>query len=114
MKSIFNKAPIITCICGSGRFLGLMRQVAEKCTLSGEIVLMIGINKKDFARSSELKKYKPMLDELHKKKIQMCDHVYIINPSGYIGESTSSEIRYAISINKEIYSLEPIDLNLYS
>lgn len=45
---------------------------------------------------------KRKLDELHLRKIDMADIVYVINPNGYIGESTKREIEYAESLGKQI------------
>ena len=36
-----------------------------------------------------------MLDDMHKRKIDMADEIYVINVGGYIGSSTQSEIEYA-------------------
>ena len=36
-----------------------------------------------------------MLDDMHKRKIDMADEIFVINVGGYIGESTRSEIAYA-------------------
>ena len=38
-----------------------------------------------------------MLDDMHKRKIDMADEIFVINVGGYIGESTRSEIEYAKS-----------------
>lgn len=43
---------------------------------------------------------------IHYRKIDMCDILYIINKNGYIGESTRQEIEYALKHNKEIIYLE--------
>lgn len=48
------------------------------------------------------------LDELHKRKIDLADEVYVLNVGGYIGESTKSEIQYAKEIRKRIRYLEAI------
>ena len=48
-----------------------------------------------------------MLDNMHKRKIDMADAIYVINVGGYIGESTRSEIDYATRQGKEILYLEP-------
>lgn len=42
-----------------------------------------------------LSKTKEMLDDMHKRKIDMADYIYVINVGGYIGDSTRSEIEYA-------------------
>ena len=36
-----------------------------------------------------------MLDDMHKRKIDIADEIFVINVGGYIGESTKSEIEYA-------------------
>lgn len=42
-----------------------------------------------------LSKTKKMLDDMHKRKIDMADSIYLINVGGYIGDSTRLEIEYA-------------------
>ena len=49
---------------------------------------------------------KLMLDDIHKRKIDMSDKFYVINKNGYIGESTKSEIAYAIKTEKTVTYLE--------
>ena len=44
-----------------------------------------------------------MLKEKHKLKIDLCDSIYVVNPGGYVGESTNEEIAYAISKGKKNY-----------
>ena len=100
--------PEIVCICGSDRFLKEMHEVEERLTLEGKIVLMIGVNTKDVARTEDLSKYKPMLDELHLRKIDMANKVFVVNVGGYIGESTRKEIAYSESKVKPIEYLENI------
>ena len=48
-----------------------------------------------------------MLDDMHKRKIDMADSIYVINVGGYIGSSTRSEIEYAIAHGKTVEYLEP-------
>lgn len=48
-----------------------------------------------------------MLDDMHKRKIDMADEIYVINMGGYIGSSTRSEIEYASATGKTIHYLEP-------
>lgn len=47
-----------------------------------------------------------MLDDLHKRKIDMADAIYVINKGGYIGSSTLGEIQYAKQAGKEILFME--------
>lgn len=44
--------------------------------------------------------YKQKADDLHKRKIDICDEVFVLNVGGYIGDSTRGEIEYATSIGK--------------
>jgi hypothetical protein len=108
---VSSDEPKIICICGSGRFLKEMHEVEERLTLEGKIVLMIGVNTKDVARTMDLSQYKPMLDELHLRKIDLADEVFIVNKGGYIGESTKKEIEYAIKTNKLIEYFEQKDID---
>lgn len=55
-----------------------------------------------------LTKTKEMLDDMHKRKIDMADEIFVINVGGYIGESTRSEIEYAKAHGKKI-RYTPVD-----
>lgn len=48
-----------------------------------------------------------MLDEMHKRKIDISDEICVINRDGYIGESTRSEIEYAIKTGKKVTYMYP-------
>ena len=56
-----------------------------------------------------LNKTKQMLDDMHKRKIDMADEIFVINVGGYIGDSTKSEIEYAINNGKEVIYHESIN-----
>jgi len=49
--------------------------------------------------SSDLK---GRLGGVHFQKIRMADEVYIVDPGGYVGESTRREIAYAESLGKPV------------
>ena len=97
-----KKQPRIVCLCGSGRFKDAFEEAEYEETLAGRIVLTIGCNTKDIARSRELAHHKPMLDELHLRKIDLADEVLILNVGGYIGESTHNELQYALEHGKRV------------
>lgn len=99
--------PKIVCLCGSGRFRDAFNEAEFHETLAGKIVLTIGCNTKDIARDSDWSHVKPMLDELHLRKIDLADEVLILNVGGYIGESTARELAYAQKLGKTIRYLEP-------
>lgn len=56
-----------------------------------------------------LSKTKEMLDDMHKRKIDMANEIYVINVGGYIGDSTRSEIEYAKTMGKPVHYLEEKD-----
>lgn len=55
-----------------------------------------------------LTRTKEMLDDMHKRKIDLADEIFVINVGGYIGESTKSEIAYALQTGKKVNYLEEI------
>ena len=99
-----SKAPIIT-LCGSTRFKDLFLQIAQDLTLDGWIVLMPGVfGHADNFQWTEEQKQK--LDQLHLEKIRMSNAIFVLNYGGYIGESTTKEMKYAESIGIPIYTYE--------
>jgi len=52
---------------------------------------------------------KEKLEHLQKQKVLLADYVYVINPSGYIGESTKSAIEFAKALGKPVMYLEAPD-----
>ena len=102
--------PTIVCLCGSTRFMDAFQKANLNETLKGNIVLSIGCNTKsdiDLIALGELtEEKKKFLDELHKRKIDLCDEVLILNVGGYIGNSTKSELEYAVKNNKLVRYLE--------
>ncbi|HUY46065.1 MAG TPA: hypothetical protein VMV92_10110 [Streptosporangiaceae bacterium] len=101
--------PRIVCLCGSTRFYDQFQQANYDLTMAGEIVLSVGFYPHAKAEhghgegvghdSAE----KVALDELHKRKIDLCDRVLVVSDeSGYYGESTRSEIEYARAAGKPV------------
>lgn len=94
---------IIT-LCGSTRFKEDFERVNREFTLAGNIVLSVGC----FGHAGDefTASQKVMLDEIHKRKIDMADEIFVINKNGYIGSSTKSEIAYAKATGKKINFME--------
>lgn len=94
-------------LCGSTKFKDEFLQVQKDLTLKGNIVISVGL----FGHSGDNEVWtegtKEMLDDMHKRKIDMADEIFVINVNGYIGESTKSEIEYALKTNKKVNYLEP-------
>ena len=107
-----GKYKVIT-LCGSTKFKDDFMREQKRLTLEGNIVISVGL----FGHSGDnevwenmdegtLTKTKEMLDDMHKRKIDMADEIFVINKNGYIGSSTRSEIEYAISTNKKVNYME--------
>ena len=107
-----GKYRIIT-LCGSTRFKDEFMEAQKRLTLAGNIVISVGL----FGHAGDaevwenmdegtLTKTKEMLDDMHKRKIDMADEIFVINVGGYIGTSTRSEIEYAETTGKTIRYLE--------
>ncbi len=103
-----GKYKVVT-LCGSTRFKDEFYQIQKELTLKECIVISVGL----FGHSGDeevwenmdegtLTKTKLMLDDMHKRKIDMADEIFVIDVNGYIGESTKSEIAYAKDHNKPI------------
>lgn len=92
------------CLCGSTRFKNEFIEIARDLTLKGYIVTMpmVFVHSGDEVNNMD----KEYLDEIHKAKIADCDLVYVINVNKYIGESTKSEIEWALKLGKKIEYLE--------
>src|SRR5690348_6351 len=102
--------PTIVCLCGSTRFADAFHEWNLRETLAGRIVLSIGCNTRsdaDLMLAGELTEDdKVRLDELHKRKIDLCDEILVLNVGGYVGPSTQSEIAYARAHGKPVRWLE--------
>ena len=107
-----GKYKVIT-LCGSTKFKDQFLKAQKDLTLKGNIVISVGL----FGHSGDqevwenmdegtLTKTKEMLDDMHKRKIDMSDEIFVINVGGYIGSSTKSEIEYAKKAGKKVRYLE--------
>jgi hypothetical protein len=107
-----GKYKVIT-LCGSTKFKDEFLKAQKDLTLKGNIVISVGLfgHSGDFEvwenmDEGTLTKTKEMLDDIHKRKIDMADEIFVINVNGYIGDSTKSEIEYAIKTGKKVNYLE--------
>jgi hypothetical protein len=108
-----GKYKVIT-LCGSTKFKETFLEQQKRLTLEGNIVISVGL----FGHSGDnevwLGTTKEMLDDMHKRKIDMADEIFVIDVGGYIGDSTKSEIEYAKANGKTVsYYSEWLD-KIYS
>lgn len=104
--------PKIICLCGSSRYcceIALKKWELEK---QGHIAIgmhLLPANYTDIPHHlAEAEGVAHILDEVHLRKIDIADEVFVVNPGGYIGERTKIEIEYAEAQGKPIACLEPI------
>lgn len=95
----------VVTICGSMKFKDKMMEVARDLEIKNKYVVIQCVYSND--KFNEEKQV--LLADLHYKKIDISDAIYVINVDGYIGTSTKKEIEYAKLLNKEIFSLEPLN-----
>ena len=102
-----GKFRVIT-LCGSTKFKDDFLREQKRLTLEGNIVISVGL----FGHSGDNEVWtegtKEMLDEMHRRKIDMADEIFVINKDGYIGTSTRGEIEYAIETNKKVNYMEKV------
>ena len=94
--------PEIVCLCGSARFVDELRAANRELTFAGVIVVAPG--EADEVVTDE---QKAVLDALHLRKIDLADRVLVVNPGGYVGESTSREIAHARATGTPISFTDP-------
>ncbi len=113
LRESAGNRPKVVCLCGSTRFIAEMACIAWTLERD-EGYITLGLHllppsypdvQRDHMAEHEGKK--EHFDELHKRKIDLADSVFVVNIGGYIGESTRSEIAYATAHGKPVKYLEP-------
>ncbi|WP_427886940.1 hypothetical protein ACQHIV_28960 [Kribbella sp. GL6] len=98
MSDVPVARPKIVCLCGSLRFSKELAAERTRLTLDLAIVLA--------PEATDVPDLDPSLvqalGELHLRRIDLADEVRIVNPNGYIGETTRREIIYATTSGKPI------------
>ena len=99
----------IVVMCGSSKFCDVMA-VAAWLIEKNEKAITMGLHllpdwyfdKPVFDHLAEHEGVAKSMDELHMRKIDLCDEIFVINCDDYIGESTTKEIKYAQKLGKKI------------
>lgn len=102
----YNRYPIVV-LCGSTTFKEEFLKVRAHLTLQGFIVL--GPEVYSHCDKIELSEDNfKMLMDMHMKKIDMCDQIYVVNKDQHIGHGCKTEIDYAISKGKPVFYMEEV------
>jgi len=104
---MINNYKVIT-LCGSTKFKDEFLKAQKELTLQGNIVISVGLfgHADGDYKTVLTEEIKVMLDDMHKRKIDMADEIYVINKNGYVGSNAKSEIEYAEHTGKVIKYLE--------
>ncbi len=93
-------------LCGSTRFEAEFAEANQRLTLQGCVVISLGMFRlpdlPDYDWTADSRDLEGQLGRLHLHKIRMADEVYVVDPGGYLGESTRREIAYAESLDKPV------------
>lgn len=104
-RSAEGEAKIVT-LCGSTRFEAEFAEVNQRLTIEGCIVISLGMFRlpelPDYDWAADSADLRGRLGAVHLQKIRMADEVFIVDPGGYVGESTCREIAYAESLGKPV------------
>ena len=98
----------VVTLCGSTRFKEDFIRCQKELSLKGFIVISVGL----FGDSGEAISDEEilMLNDMHKRKIDLADGIFVINKDGYIGKTTATEIEYAKRHGKTVSYMESCEI----
>lgn len=94
---------LITTLCGSTRHKQLIEMFAANLERSGHFIVF---RSQFFAHADKITLTDEEIEtanDLHRFKIRMSNAIHVVDPGGYLGESTKDEISYALFNEKDIY-----------
>ncbi|KKL84262.1 hypothetical protein LCGC14_1966440, partial [marine sediment metagenome] len=105
-----TNGPKVVVLCGSSKFVEIMVVCAwllerdEKAITMGLHLLPWWYATKEEIPDhlAEHEGCADEMDALHLRKIDLADEIFVVNFQDYIGDSTTKEIKYAMSIGKKI------------
>jgi hypothetical protein len=111
---MINGTKIIV-LCGSTRFTDQMLVKQWELTKSGNVVMgWCALPDSYFDKEAntthigDQQGVKEIVDDVHKRKIDLADEIFVLNIGGYVGDSTRSEINYAYHQGKKIKYAEQV------
>lgn len=106
----------VVTLCGSSRFVDVMAVVGwvierdEGSAVFGLHLLPAwypGVPEHHLAESEGVAE---RFDELHRRKIEMSDEVFVVDVGGYVGDSTRAEVAHAVSLGLPVrwFTSDPV------
>ena len=104
-----DKKPKVVVLCGSSRFVDIMAVCAYIIERDEQAIVMslhLLPNWYSFEpipdHLAEHEGVAKAMDELHLRKIDIADEIFVVNYEHYVGDSTANEVRYAQNLSKAI------------
>ncbi|MFB9313050.1 hypothetical protein [Nocardioides plantarum] len=98
--------PKVITLCGSTRFEAEFAEVNQRLTMDGHVVLSLGMfslpDLPGYDWTTDADDLRTRLGDVHLQKVRMADEVYVVDPGGYVGESTRREIAFAESLGTPV------------
>jgi len=91
----------VIAVIGSSKFKDHHLGIAQRETLLGNVVLVTGFwHHVDKVPITD--EQKARLDELTLYKVKIADEVIVVNPNGYVGQSTKEQVAFAKANGKPV------------
>lgn len=94
--------PKVVVLCGSSRFIDLVavcgwviERDEQAITMGMHLLPQWYCDELADHHQAEAEGVADAMDNLHLRKIDMADEIFVVNPENYIGSSCTNEIRYA-------------------
>jgi hypothetical protein len=88
---MIGKYKIIT-LCGSTRFKNEFLEAQKRLTLEGNIVISVGLFGHSGDKEVWTENIKPMLDDMHFRKIDLADEIFVINQQDILGNRRAERL----------------------
>lgn len=111
-----SSRPKVITLCGSSRFPDAFHLANLHLSMLGHIVISLGAfghadqptgSRFLLSDGDESTPEKQAIDQLHFRKIDLADEIFVVNVGGYVGSSTKREIEYARSLGKSVRWMFP-------
>jgi nucleoside 2-deoxyribosyltransferase len=103
---------VIVTLCGSGRFKDQIHDIGHQLENAGYFVMSPPLHEID--RLTEDSDSQELTDlvwkgatHAHLQRVAKADIVFVVNPDGYVGNSTTLELGYAVSEGKVLVAMQP-------
>lgn len=102
--------PVLT-LCGSGKFRDEVFASAQHLSDHGFTVLAPPLHRFDLLLQDQVEELHQLAWKgatlAHFGRIAKCDGLYLVNPTGYVGVSTTLELGYGYALGKIVIAMQP-------